>query len=222
MSIYKLYYHPICPFSRQVQVVLYECKIKFAMQKIDYWKEIEKIVSLNPAGEIPILLIDDFIIVDSINIIEYMSHTNRLKIFDEDLRANCEIKRLNSWCNIKLYREVIKIFIDEKIIKPQLINSSPNTEVMRIARKNLSYHFKYFTTLLKRREWLASDNFTASDIVLSSHISVLDYLNEMNWENYPLIKQFYSLVKSRPSFKTILEDNVIGITPPSHYLLLDF
>ena len=222
MSIYKLYYHPICPFSRQVQVVLSECKIKFLKYKVNYWKEIDKISILNPAGEIPILMIDEFIIVEPVNIIEYLSYTNRLKIFDEDLKVNSEIKRLNSWCNTKLYREVIKIFIDEKIIKPQLVNSFPNTEIMRIARKNLTDHFNYFTTLLKRREWLANDNFTASDIVLSCHISVLDHLNEINWESHPLIKQFYSLVKSRPSFKAILEDSVLGITPPRHYLLLDF
>jgi glutathione S-transferase len=220
--MYTLYYHPVCPFSRQVRFVLSEAKIKFNLQKIEYWKDIDQILLMNPAGEIPILQIDDFTIVDALNIIEFIAQKLELDIFDDDLKINAEIKRLNIWFNNKLYREVVKIFIDEKIIKPQIINSSPDTDVIRIARKNLNAHFQYFTQLLSKREWIAKNNFSSSDIILASHISILDYLDEINWENYPEIKQFYSIVKSRPAFKQILEDNITGFTPPNHYLLLDF
>ncbi len=220
--MYNLYHHPICPFSRQVRIVLSEAKIKFQLNKIDYWKDIDQILHLNPAGEVPILQIDDFVIVDSLNIIEYLSDKLNLNLFDEDIKSNCEIRRLNNWFNNKFYREVVKILIDEKIIKPQITNSGPNTEIIRIARKNLHAHFQYFTKILLKREWIAKNSFSLSDIVLVSHISVLDYLNEITWETYPEIKQLYSIVKSRPSFKAILEDNIIGFTPPSHYFLLDF
>jgi glutathione S-transferase len=220
--MYTLYYHPVCPFSRQVRFVLSETKVNFIIQKLEYWNDINQILKLNPAGEIPILLIDDFTIVDSLNIIEYLAQIFNLPIFDDDIKVNCEIKRLNNWFNYKLYREVVKILIDEKIIKPQITNSSPNTEIIRIARKNLDSHFKYFTTLLTKREWIAKDSFSCSDIILACHISILDYLNEINWENYSEIKQFYSIIKSRPSFKQILEDTIIGFSPPDHYLLLDF
>jgi glutathione S-transferase len=192
------------------------------MERLEYWKDIDQICVMNPAGEIPILKTEDLIIVDSLNIIEYIAQKLDLKNFDDDIRINCEIRRLNNWCNNKLYREVVKIFIDEKIIKPKIINSTPDTQIIRIARKNLIAHFQYFTTILKKREWIAKNSFCISDVVLSSHISVLDYLNEINWEKYPEIKQYYCIIKSQPSFRGILEDIIIGFTPPEHYLLLDF
>ncbi len=220
--MYILYHHPICPFSRQVRFILSEAKIKYTMEKIEYWKDKAQILSINPAGEIPILKIEDFIIVDSLNIIEYISQKLGLRNFDEDIKINCEIRRLNSWCNNKLYREAVKIFIDEKIIKPKIINAAPDTEIIRIARKNMNAHFRYFTKILTNREWIAKNSFCVSDVVLASHISVLDYLNEIDWDKYPEIKQYYCIIKSRPYFQQILEDIIVGFTPPKHYLSLDF
>lgn len=222
MSDYKLYCHPICPYSRQVKIVLAEAKIIFEITKIDYWSEQSKISKLNPACEIPILIINDFVIVDSLNIIDYIIQLKNLDLYNISAEKNCEIKRLNSWSNIKFFKEVVKIFIDEKIIKPRLKNTSFNTQIIKIARNNLSSHFEYFTNLLSKRSWIADDNFTLSDIILASHISVLDYLHEIEWEKYQIIKEFYSLVKSRPSFKQILNENISGYIPPNHYTKLDF
>ena len=36
------------------------------------------------------------------------------------------------------------------------------------------------------------------------------------------LKNLYSIVKSRPSFKKILADRIIGVNPHSDYLKLDY
>jgi len=51
---------------------------------------------------------------------------------------------------------------------------------------------------------------------------VIDYLGEVPWDNYPKVKSWYALVKSRPSFKPILQDRVSGFVPPKQYANPDF
>ena len=42
------------------------------------------------------------------------------------------------------------------------------------------------------------------------------------WEDYKNAKLWYSKIKSRPSFKDILNDTIKGIFPAKHYTNLDF
>ncbi len=35
-------------------------------------------------------------------------------------------------------------------------------------------------------------------------------------------KDWYARIKSRPSFRPLLQDQVPGVTPPAHYADLDF
>ena len=81
---------------------------------------------------------------------------------------------------------------------------------------------KYFDWILARRSFLACDSFTVADIVLASAISSLDYLNEINWKNYEKLKNWYSVIKSRPSFREVLEESIYNISPSAHYKDLDF
>ena len=51
---------------------------------------------------------------------------------------------------------------------------------------------------------------------------MLDYLGEIEWGEYDACRDWYTRVKSRPSFRPILADRVRGLAPVSHYADLDF
>jgi glutathione S-transferase len=51
---------------------------------------------------------------------------------------------------------------------------------------------------------------------------VLDYLGEIDWASEPAAREWYSRVKSRPSFRGLLTDRVRRLPPASHYADLDF
>jgi glutathione S-transferase len=53
-------------------------------------------------------------------------------------------------------------------------------------------------------------------------LSVLDYLGEVDWAGNPQAKEWYTRVKSRPSFRPLLMDRVRGLSPASQYADLDF
>ena len=80
----------------------------------------------------------------------------------------------------------------------------------------------YFNWLLERRTFLAGDFFSVADISLASALSSLDYLSELEWNNYKKAKDWYSVIKSKPSFRDILEESIYNIQPSSHYKDLDF
>ena len=98
----------------------------------------------------------------------------------------------------------------------------PNTDNIRLAKNNLNNHLKYIEYLLERRFWLVNNKIELADLTAAAHISCIDYLGDMPWEKFPEIKHWYSRIKSRPSFRSILTDKIIGIPPRGNYALLDF
>ena len=93
----------------------------------------------------------------------------------------------------------------------------PNTELIRMAIGTMNNHLKYMEYLLERRFWLVTNKIELADLTAASHISCLDYLGDIPWEKFPEIKLWYSRIKSRPSFRSILTMGswVYGVNFPS-------
>jgi glutathione S-transferase len=81
---------------------------------------------------------------------------------------------------------------------------------------------KYTNWLAGTRNWLAGARLTYADLAAAATLSALDYLGEIDWSEYPAARDWYSRVKSRPSFRPLLADRVRGLSPVSHYADLDF
>jgi glutathione S-transferase len=61
-----------------------------------------------------------------------------------------------------------------------------------------------------------------ADITAAAHLSVLDYMGDVPWDTARAAREWYAKIKSRPSFRPILMDRLIGLKPPLHYDDLDF
>jgi glutathione S-transferase len=61
-----------------------------------------------------------------------------------------------------------------------------------------------------------------ADMAAAAHLSSIDYLGEVAWEDYPSAKSWYARMKSRPSFRALLADRMPGISPAPVYADLDF
>ena len=220
----KLYHNPICPLSRQVRVLLKELDVQFTLIKEDYWKRGKELLALNPAGILPILQeSSNFIISGIYPITEYLHEKYpNFSLMDENVDIRCEMRRLLSWFNEKFYREVTKIIIDEKIVRTSCQLGGPRTEFLRAAKTNLSHHLSYMSNLFEQRSFIASDSLSCADISAACHISVMDYFGEINWDQYPSTRHWYAIIKSRPSFRAILQDQIPGFTAPHCYADLDF
>jgi glutathione S-transferase len=220
----KLYHYPICPLSRQARVYLKELDITFDLIKEEYWCRRPEFMSINPAGGLPILAESFGLVVAGIYpITEYLYDKYPNFVFmDEDSETKCEIRRLLNWFNDKFYNEVTKILIDEKVIRLLSRLGGPRTERLRAMKLNLTHHLKYLSSLLEKQDYVMAERITCADIAAACHLSVIDYFGEIYWDHWPVVRHWYAILKSRPSFRPLLQDQVAGFVPAGGYADLDF
>ena len=61
-----------------------------------------------------------------------------------------------------------------------------------------------------------------ADFAAAAHISCIDFLGDVPWEESEAAKIWYARIKSRPSFRVLLQDKIPGFTPPDEYADPDF
>lgn len=219
-----LYHLWLSPYCRKVRLALREKGLEFELQVERAWERREAFLALNPAGQVPVLVEEDGkAYADSLAICEYLdeAYPDRPLIgFDPPRRA--ETRRLVAWFDGKFAREVTENLLGEKHYRRLMGAGQPNSEFMRAGQHNLHYHLDYIAYLAERRTWLAGDDFSLADIAAAAHLSALDYLGDVPWDEHPGAKDWYARIKSRPSFRPILGDHIPGQPPPRHYADLDF
>jgi glutathione S-transferase len=83
-------------------------------------------------------------------------------------------------------------------------------------------HLEYLTYLLQSRDWLAGGEMSLADLTAAAHLSCLDYTGDVPWKLWPVMRDWYARLKSRPSFRPLLADHVAGMRPPPYYADPDF
>ena len=219
-----LYHLWLCPFSRKVRIVLGEKNLDFTLKQELPWKKRKEFLELNPAGLVPVLEEENSIIIaDSNAICEYLDEFyDKGTLYGRDPYQRAEVRRLIAWFDSKFHSEVTCKLVLEKTIKRYLGNGWPDPKVIRKGIQNIKLHLDYMSWLLQNRYWLAGDDFSIVDIAAGAHISCVDYMGSIDWNKYPQIKEWYIKVKSRPSFRRLLEEKVPGLEPCVNYNRLDF
>lgn len=221
----KLYHYSLCPFSRQMRIVLKEFGQEFSLIPTEYWKRSPEFLKLNPAAELPILEEESGLLILGIYpCLEYSLETfdqNNVLMATSPL-SRAENRRIVSWFNHKFYFEVTKYLLDEKLIRIFQQAGAPRSDLIKLSGRNLLKHLDYLNLLLSRHHYLVNDYLGIADIVAAAHLSILDFFDAIVWDNYPQVKYWYSLIKSRPSFRPLLSDHVAGFFPPKHYADPDF
>jgi glutathione S-transferase len=227
-----LFYHPLCPFSRYVRLILGEYGIEVRLVEERFWERRQEFLLLNPAGQIPVLVADGQPAIPGATIIaEYIEETlPPERTADRLLPAapgeRVEVRRLASWFNDKFHSEVSGPLVSERVFKRHMTveqgGGPPDTEAMRAARHNIRYHLAYIGWLVRTRDWLAGDRLSLADLAAAAHLSAADYLGDVPWTADEAAKNWYARLKSRPSFRGILADKLAGLPPAKSYADLDF
>lgn len=226
----NLLHHPLCAFSRSIRLALSECRVEAELNEEKPWEWRPEFLELNPAGTLPVFLPDDGTpIAGAYAISEWLSDTmddrplTAFQPFPGDAPGRAEVRRLVEWFHQKFQEEVTDYLVVEKVFRrfgPH--STSPDMEAMRAGRDNLRYHMTYIGHLTETRSWLAGDAMSFADLAAAAHLSALDYLGEVPWGEFETAKQWYALVKSRPSFRPLLQDRIAGFVPAGTYADLDF
>lgn len=219
-----LHHHPLSPFSRKVRVALAEKRLEFTAEMVKPWERQEEFLMLNPAGEVPVLVEEDGLVVaHHLAICEYLEDAYPdSSLLGRDVAVRAEVRRLSAWFDVKFGAEVTDNLVGEKLYKRLSGQGQPYPQAIRAGHANIHYHLDYIAWLSERRTWLAGDDFSLADIAAAAQLSTIDYMGDVPWDEHPEAKSWYARVKSRPAFRPLLADNVPGVVPPKHYADLDF
>lgn len=227
-----LFHHPLYASCRFIRLAFGEYGEDLSLIEEKPWARRKEFLQLNPAATLPVLLAEaDEPIVGASVIAEYVDETRGALKRDKRLMAEnpitrAEIRRLVDWYLVKADGEVTKHLVRERALKPHMQpehgGGSPNSTAIRAARANIRQHMKYTNWLAGTRNWLAGPRLTYADLAAAASISVLDYMGEIDWSDHGAAKEWYTRMKSRPSFRPLLADRFRGLTPASHYADLDF
>ncbi|WP_310621613.1 glutathione S-transferase family protein [Flexibacterium corallicola] len=227
-----LYHHPFSPASRFIRLALAEYNVPFECKTEAPWARRQGFLMKNPAGTIPVIEENDDNPVCGANVImEYLDETRGYAISDKRLLPDhpltrAEVRRLVNWFLIKFEQEVIGHLVREKIYKQEMPNSQgggqPNSDALRVARNNMVNHLRYIGYLAATRKWLAGENMSFADLAAAAMLSCADYLGEVPWAEEENVKSWYARVKSRPSFRPLLLEKMLGMPPSATYADLDF
>ena len=220
-TLFHLWLHP---FSRKVRLALAEKNLEFDLQIEKIWERRTEFLALNPAGDVPVLIEQDgTTLANSQVICEYLEEVYpENNLLGQDPAQRAETRRLASWFDVKFNREVTENLVGEKLMKQYLQMGEPHGPSIRAGHANIHYHLDYIGFLTEKRAWLAGDNFSLADIAAAAHLSAIDYIGDVPWEEHEAAREWYTKVKARESFKPLLEDRIPGFTPAGHYEDVDF
>jgi glutathione S-transferase len=225
-ALYHLYHHPLNPASRRVRLALAEKSVACELILEKPWDPSANLHALNPAAEVPVLVIeqdgDRQILADVQAICEYLEETHTGSLLGKTPLERAETRRLIGWFDHKMQREVTDLLVGEKALKRLRGLGEPDSAVIRAGCANIRGHLDYIGWLTERRNWLAGDVLTLADLAAGANLSVIDYMGDVPWDEFPLAKEWYARLKSRPAFRSILGDHIPGFPPPRHYADLDF
>lgn len=219
-----LYHLWLSPGSRKVRLALTEKKLDFEMQIEKIWERSPEFLALNPMGEVPVLVDEDGTkVCGSQPICEYLDEMyGDPPLIGTGAVERSEVRRLIDWFDRRFHEDVIANLVDEKIMKRFLGLGEPSSHAIRAGIRNIHTHLDYISWLVDRRSWLAGEDMSLADLTAAAHLSCVDYLGDVPWNDHPAAKDWYVRIKSRPSFRPLLADHIPGAPPPRHYADLDF
>ncbi|MDA5095065.1 glutathione S-transferase family protein [Aliiroseovarius sp. KMU-50] len=219
----RLFHVPLSPFCRKVRLSLAEKKLEVELVEERYWEKSTDFLRRNPAGKVPVLKMGGKFLTESAAICEYIEESHPTpSLMPKDADARHEVRRLVSWFDDKFHNEVTSNLLYERVNKKVMGAGYPESSRVKAGAKAIKYHLDYMGWLLDQRRWLAGDTMTLADFAAAAHLSALDYISDVDWNRNENVREWYSKIKSRPAFRSILADQVSGFPPPAHYADLDF
>jgi glutathione S-transferase len=227
-----LFHHPFCPHSRFIRLATAEHGVEIRLVEERTWARREEFLLMNPAGTTPVMVTDGSPAIAGASVIcEFLDETLGPEMADHRLLAQevndrIEVRRLLSWFNDKFFQEVSGPLVTERIYKrfmsPEEGGGPPDTDSIRAAKANVRYHLQYIGWLVGKRNFLAGARLTYADLAAAAHLSAIDYLGDVPWNEDESAKTWYARIKSRPSFRPLLAEWLAGVPASPTYVDLDF
>jgi glutathione S-transferase len=199
MSSLNLLTVAFSPYGQRVETLLLEKNVSYNKEQIDLGNKPNWFIDISPLGKIPVLLVDDKPLFESLAILEYIEATYTENILHPKNQFVLAWHRgWMEFSNTLLSLTFGLVFAD-------------NSQIISQKQEELKNKLVLFAKQLKQQPYFNGDFFSILDITMASAMQPLLFLSEnfnLNlFENLDNLLQYANNVVSRPNFIKSLPEN---------------
>jgi glutathione S-transferase len=215
----QLRYFSHSPFCRKIRLVLGEKKLPFEAMQQRPWE------SGVPLAALPALTeADGMVFTDSRAMAEYLDESHVAPpLMPADPKARAGVRKWINHIDECIWQDITSVVLQERVFRRYSgdADRQPDLPALKLALQALRDELHAIEDALVRHGWLGP-SLSLADLTAAAHLSVLDYFGDVPWQQFPGARDWYASIKSRPSFRPLLADQLPGFPPAAHYTDLDF
>lgn len=191
-------------FSSNVNKVRYTANyigLDYEFVPVDILKGEQKsreFLQVNPAGKVPVIVDDGFILFESMAIARYLASKNNSPLYPDDLREKALVDQWIDFCSIHLQTATNRIFFN-RIIAPK-IGIPKDEDTLNAGIKLLEQYLPVLENQLEKNEFLTGSFLSIADINLLAildpaepmGININRYKNMYSWFQGLKREEFYT------------------------------
>ena len=187
-----LYSGTTCPFSHRCRFVLFEKGMDFEVRDVDLFNKPEDISTMNPYGQVPILVERELILYESNIINEYIDERfphPQLMPADPLMRARARLM---------LFNFEKELFVHVHVLESERAKS--NDKAHDKARAEIRDRLTTLAPLFLKNKYMLGDEFSMLDVAVAPLLWRLDHYGiELSKTAAPLMK-YAERIFSRPAY----------------------
>ena len=187
-----LYSGTTCPFSQRCRLVLFEKGMDFEVRDVDLFNKPEDISTMNPYGQVPILVERELILYESNIINEYIDERfphPQLMPADPLMRARARLM---------LFNFEKELFVHVHVLESE--RGKSNDKSHDKARSEIRDRLTTLAPLFLKNKYMLGDEFSMLDVAVAPLLWRLDHYGiELSKTAAPLMK-YAERIFSRPAY----------------------
>ncbi|MBZ2206050.1 glutathione S-transferase [Massilia sp. RP-1-19] len=187
-----LYSGTTCPFSQRCRLVLFEKGMDFEVRDVDLFNKPEDISTMNPYGQVPILVERELILYESNIINEYIDERfphPQLMPADPLMRARARLM---------LFNFEKELFVHVHVLESE--RAKANDKSHDKARAEIRDRLTTLAPLFLKNKYMLGDEFSMLDVAIAPLLWRLDHYGiELSKTAAPLMK-YAERIFSRPAY----------------------
>ena len=198
----RLFHVPLSPYCRKVRLALAEKRIEVELVEERYWEQDPDFLRRNPAAKVPILRMDGRLMSESQAICEYLDEIHPGDpLMGDTPKARAQIRSWTRWADLNVceplangfrFSEGLPMFQDRMRCVPE---AAPGLKACAPDK------LEWLDGQLGDRAFLAGDQFSLADILLSSFLAFGEQVGQPLNRELKTLSAWFDRCQARDSAK---------------------
>lgn len=148
----------------------------------------EAYLALNPNGQVPVMVEDDFVLAESLAINDYLAEKHAPQLLGSNPRDCASIWQWSLWGAFTMQK-----YLGE--IMGQKWSGMNDEKVISTAKENLAKYLKILNDRLMGREFLVGDQFSVADINVATTLTYGEFIDFDYSEYTEIVRYLYKMTQ---------------------------